>query len=94
MSHFAPTREQIESLDVGDFAPDCFGRERRIVEITYRGTDVNGRVYVGVRLDFGDRSTITESYKENTIHRTANGPNSSEYDRIERIIRTERGDDR
>lgn len=96
VGHFAPTRGHVEAFDVGDFAPDCFGRSRRIVEVVYRGEDVNGRAFVGVRLDFGDKSTITASYKENTVHRvaTAGAPDSAAYDRIEATIRAERGDDR
>jgi len=65
---FTPTRYWVEELMVGDPAPDCFGRMAEVVKIIYRGQDVHGNFYVGVRLAFGDRSTITESYKQGRVH--------------------------
>lgn len=71
------TRAQIEGLKVGDYLShtiDTVGLQprpgarwsqpRRVVEITFRGTDVNGRAYVGFATEFGPTSSITGSIKE------------------------------
>ncbi len=43
---YIPTLHDIESLKVGDIAIDCFGCEAEIVEITHRGPDRKGRIFI------------------------------------------------
>jgi len=63
-----PTTSEIFNIEVGFFAPNCFGDIVEVKEITYKGTDVNGNAYVGVKLYNGSRgSTITESYKAGQV---------------------------
>jgi hypothetical protein len=57
-----PTGEWVQGLAVGDYAPDPFGDQRRVAAITYRGVNVKGRAYVGVKLRFGPNATISSSY--------------------------------
>ncbi len=66
---FLPTRSEIESLAVGNLAPDCFGNLRTVVEISFRGIDINGRAYVGYTTWFGANSTVSNSLKEGRILR-------------------------
>ena len=89
-----PTREEVENLQVGDYAIDALGRMRRVASIAYRGTDINGRVYVGYTTEFGkDGSTMTNSMKEGQLVRTVAASvryTSAELDAIERRINKER----
>lgn len=63
-----PTREDVESLQVGDFAPDCFGKMSKVVKITYRGTNVHGKAYVGFYTEFGDnKSSMSGSLVEDEV---------------------------
>lgn len=63
-----PTTAEIFNLEVGFFAPNCFGNMVQVKEITYKGTDINGNAYVGVKLCNGSHgSTITESYKAGQV---------------------------
>jgi len=66
---YIPTRQDVESLKVGDMALNCFGRQAEVVEISFRGTDLKGKQFVGVKLDFGPNSTITQSFKEDELVR-------------------------
>lgn len=73
-----PTRQDIESLQVGDYAPNCFGKFGKVNEISYRGIDVNGKAYVGYYVQWhGDDSSISESIKEDNIVMTV--PLSNKY---------------
>jgi len=67
---FIPDRQWIEDLRVGDLAMDCFGNEAIVERISYRDKDVNGRAFIGVYLAFGERATVSDSYKEGELHRT------------------------
>lgn len=51
-----PTREDVESLQIGDLAPDCFGKMSPVTSITYRGTNVHGKAFVGFYTAFGDNN--------------------------------------
>jgi hypothetical protein len=66
---YIPTRSDIEAMQVGDKAMNCFGRPARVVEVSFRGTDIKGKAYVGVKLNFGPNSTITQSFKEDELVR-------------------------
>lgn len=49
-----PTQEEIGLLAPGDFAPDCFGRMRRVTRISSRGTTISGKAFVSFFTEFGD----------------------------------------
>jgi hypothetical protein len=67
---YIPTRAEIQSLEVGDLAPDCFGQWRRVTKIYGRGDDRNGKAYVCYYTEFGPTSSISNSIKEGEIHRS------------------------
>ena len=67
---YIPTRAEIQSLEVGDLAPDCFGQWRLVTRIFGRGHDVKGKAYVCYYTEFGPTSSISNSLKEGEIHRT------------------------
>jgi hypothetical protein len=48
-----PTREDIENLKVGDFAPYSLGAGE-VVEISFRGENQIGRKFVGYYVRFGE----------------------------------------
>jgi hypothetical protein len=84
MIFFMPTETDVQGLKVGSETLDCFGHWRRVTEITYRGTDVEGRPYVGFY------TTISGSYKVGRLERTV--PMSKCYtsaaiDAVERQMR-------
>lgn len=84
---FIPTRNQVESLTVGQSALNCFGNYAEVVSISGRGVDVNGRAYVCFNLRFGPHSTISQSYKEGELVRTtalSREFTSAQLDTIER----------
>ncbi|MFA5154305.1 MAG: hypothetical protein WC554_17280 [Clostridia bacterium] len=77
-----PTKEDIDNLKVGDFAPNCFGKFGKVKSITYRGIDVNGKAYVGYYVEWhGENSSISESLKEDDLLITV--PLSCKYSAIE-----------
>ena len=83
---YIPTRAEIQSLEVGDLAPDCFGSWRRVTRIYARGADVKGKAYVCYHTEFGPTSSISNSLKEGEIHRSValTGKNTShELDEME-----------
>ena len=43
---YIPTLHDIESLQVGNMAMDCFGRQSEVSQITIKSTDVNGKAFV------------------------------------------------
>ena len=68
MTLYFPTREDVQGLKVGDYAPDCFGREAEVIEITYSGDDIHGRAYVGYYTAFGsNHGRISMSVKQDCI---------------------------
>ena len=70
---FKPSRKYIENLTVGDLALNPYGRLSKVVNITYRGDTIKfgrhegGKAYVGVELENGEHSTITNSYREGEL---------------------------
>lgn len=79
-----PTRHDIENLKVGDTVPNCFGRLGTIVEISYRGYDINGMAYVGYYVTWHDGdSRISDSLKENQVNMTV--PLSEKYNTSENV---------
>ena len=67
---FIPTRRQLEAVQPGDSLPNCFGKLAKVVEVTHRGEDIQGRYFICARLQFSKHSTITDSYKELELHRS------------------------
>lgn len=77
-----PTRQDIENLKVGDYAPNCFGKFGKINSITYRGIDVNGKSFIGYYVQWhGENSSISESLKEDEILSTV--PLTAKYNTTE-----------
>lgn len=84
---FIPTKNDVASLKVGDMALDCFGRWKRVIEVQYRGTSVQGHDYVGFCTEFGPTSTMSHGYKVGELCRTVHASGrfkSAELDDIER----------
>jgi hypothetical protein len=87
-----PTREDVESLRCGDFAPDCFGELRRVVEITECRQSIRGQWFVCYYTEFGKDARISQSMKENELVRTlavTSVMTSAQCDRLEWEMRQE-----
>lgn len=65
-----PTREEIESLQAGMGATDCFGHQRVITRVFARGNNIHGKAYVCYYTQFGDTSEMSMSLREGEIVRT------------------------
>ena len=83
MKAFKPTKEWIENLTVGDFALNCFGRLEKVAKITYRGTNIHGKRFVGYHLDHGHNSTMSESSTEDSVQPTL--ALTKEYNRSDNV---------
>ena len=80
-----PTREDILALQIGDAVHGPLGPSE-VVSIHARGEDIDGRAFVCCYLANGENSTVSDSYKENTLERSPRASshfNSAELDRIE-----------
>ena len=87
--YLIPTREQVESLSVGDFALDCWGRLAEVTQVTYRDVDVNGRLFVGYYTRSLAGGEVSQSIKEGRLVRTLAVcciHTSAELDAIERRL--------
>lgn len=85
--YFIPSEEWIQSLQEGDFVPDCFGQLNAITRIHARGVDISGRVYICFYTRFSETSTMSGSFKVGELHRTVgiSGRHTShELDQIEK----------
>jgi len=58
------SKEDIENITIGDILPNCFGQMKEVIEITFRGKTPKGKLFVGVRQQFSDNSTLTNTYIE------------------------------
>ena len=67
---YIPTRAEIEALQEGDLAPDCFGHWKRVTRIFARGNDVNGKAFVCYYTELGHGASISNSLQEGKINRT------------------------
>lgn len=70
-----PTREDIESLQIGDLAPDCFGKMSPVTSIIFRGTNVHGKAFVGFYTEYGENNgaisgSMTEDETVSTVQIT------------------------
>jgi hypothetical protein len=72
-----PTRQQVEALQVGDLALDCFGHLNPVTDIYGRGTDIKGKHYVLFYTRLDDHGSISGGYKEGELVRTV--PLCSKY---------------
>ena len=58
------SKEDIENIKIGDILPNCFGQMKEVTKITFRGKTPKGKLFVGVRQQFSDNSTLTNTYTE------------------------------
>lgn len=66
---FIPTRNDIESMQVGDKAMDCFGKSNEVVKVEHKGTDINGKLFVCYATWFSHATSISMSMKEDELVR-------------------------
>lgn len=72
MTAYRPTRAEIDALQVGQLAPDCFGRLAEVKSIYARSDDINGKRFVCYYTVFGSGgSTCSMSQKEGEVSRDA-----------------------
>lgn len=65
---FIPDRHYIESLKIGDRAPATLGGPLGIIsKITYRGVDVEGRLFICYYTRTSETSEVSHSLKEGEI---------------------------
>lgn len=88
--YYVPTRKEVEAVQVGSQAPDCFGRMAEVKEVFGRGDDINGKAYVCYYTYFGSNGgSISNSLKEDELLRSVEAcrdRTSWELDEIERAI--------
>lgn len=88
-----PSRKDINSLAVGDQAPDPFGRESEVTRIYSQGkTDREGRAFVLYYVQFGPQSEISMGLVEDSLPRTVDLSaklTSAEIDNMEENLRRE-----
>ncbi len=66
---YIPTLHDIESLKVGDMAPDCFGKMNQVIKVEHKGKDINGKLFVCYHTWFSHATTISMSMKEDELVR-------------------------
>ncbi len=84
---YIPTRTDIESLQVGDVAMDCFGRPAKVVGISFQGKASDGKAFVHYyTASTSGNGQISMSMKEDELVRhvgTSKYFNSYQLDDIE-----------
>lgn len=71
-----PSKEDVESLKVGDQAPDCFGKMARVTSIYHLGNDISDRRFVCYYAAMNEQDTAENgcgcsmSMKEDELVRT------------------------
>lgn len=65
---YIPTRSEIEAMQVGDMAMDCFGKKANVSQITVKSEDVNGKLFVHYYTDSANGRT-SMSMKEDELVR-------------------------
>jgi hypothetical protein len=68
--YFVPTAEWIASLQVGDLAPDHFGRLAEITRIYARDVDTNGTPFICLYVRLSEDSQISADFKAGELVRT------------------------
>jgi len=84
-----PTRKEIEAIEVGTMALDCFGKLAKVVAVSAKREDIHGKLFCCYNTDFGPGSSISMSQKEDKLTRTVAASNrykSAELDVIEAEI--------
>jgi len=84
--YFIPTRDDVQSLKVGDLALSVFGWAT-VVEIFGEGDDINGKAYKCFYVETSKGLRVSSSYKEDQLCRTMDVTRmhtSYDCDRIER----------
>lgn len=92
MNFYIPTKQQIQSYQVGDLAPNCFG-EGRITEIYAKQQNVQGKWFICYYTQLREGSTISHSLTEDKLDRTlalSKNYTSHQLDDIERQLLKER----
>jgi len=90
---FMPTRADIEALGLGDLALNAFGQYARVVEISTRGVDTAGALFVCYYTEQSPTSRMSMSMKEGEIVRTVAlsfAHRSAEIEDMEQRMRAER----
>ena len=91
---YIPTRQEIQSFQIGDLAPNSLSKTwQPITEIYARKQDVNGKWFICYYTKFGENSTISHSLKENELDRSVSlisNHTSHELDEIEKQLLAER----
>lgn len=85
--YFVPTAEWIAALQVGDMAPDCFGRMAEVTRISAKSEDIEGRPFVCLYTKLSETSQVSGSFKAGELHRSlpvTQLHTSAELDQIER----------
>ena len=86
---WVPSAAEVNAVCVGSMLPNTFGNVSEVVEISYRGTDVKGRPYVGFYSRFSENATMSDSIKAGELVRsvqTSRYFKSAELDTIERSM--------
>lgn len=90
-----PTAEECTNLAVGDLAITPYGDMREVLQISYRGVDINGNHFVGYSVSTGTGGgSITMSMKEGHLTRHVGlswDHTASDLRAIEGEMRKERG---
>lgn len=82
-----PTKEDIDNIAVGTFAPDCFGSFREVVKVAYDGINVNGKKFISYYTKLSDTGSVSNSLTEGKILRSLAATRyftSAELDQIEK----------
>jgi hypothetical protein len=64
---FKPSETDVLSLCVGDVAPDCFGKLRKVTRLYAAARDVNGKAFVCYYTECGNNAMISNSIKQDEI---------------------------
>jgi len=67
---FIPNVDDVLNLKPGDLALDCFAKWSPVTSISFRGTDIKGKAYVGFFTSTGPTSSISGTYKVGELVRT------------------------
>ena len=90
-TEFLPTKQNVELLQVGDSALNCFGEWVEVTRIFARGTNVKGKLFVCFDTKFGENGgQMSGSYTENELVRTVpltNKHTSADLDVLEQHLR-------
>ena len=84
-------RAEIERMQVGDMAPNPFGKMAKITKIHGRGEDMYGLPYICFYTEYGENAAISHSLKAGELVRSLNVTDmfkSAELDMIEKEMQS------